>query len=116
MREDEWKAVYSFFEDLKDNYDHPVACVIDLMKTIESFDVDQNIWPSTSHSSLGLSYFEEFSDRLNNPMVYIFGNDNGDEFIVSKQKGQGNTVEEITYNVAESASLFKDINSWLSST
>jgi len=116
LREEEWGKVSSFYRELKKKYDQPVECMIELVRTIQSLDKEEKLWPSTSMSSLGLSYFEQFSDRLTNPMIYIFGTDDCEEFIVSKQKGQGNTVEKLRFKNVETDCLFLEINSWLSSS
>ncbi len=114
--EQQWETMVGFYQDFMDSWPVAMKCMQELVTEIQLTEISKTLYPSTSLTSLGISAFNDYGDRRqrHNPMAYVKCDKLAENFHVSFQMGQGNTVKEADFPVLEdNKKMLDEINKWV---
>jgi hypothetical protein len=113
-KDKKWTKIEKFYQELVDVYHWDQRPMINLLATLKLNRFYDKYFPSTSHEALGLCTVDQYNERLEQPMIYLFYNMKAEIFEARYQRGQGKTVKQENLGKEINRNMLNSFEEWLS--
>lgn len=110
---DRWLKITAFYRELTEDHGWNQRPMFEFVSWLGASDASRDLWPSTSHESLGLATVPTYHERLERPMVFVIDDQHQGPFVVRYHQRQNRSVRREVVATPSTPEVFSQILSWL---